>query len=142
MSTSTISGSRLFSTLFKLVNLFWHRTVHTADGPAMNGSLFEKWHRRTHYRRHLHRLAQTNPGLLEDIGLNVRAARTEKDKPFWRSLQKTDIEGCERKPNGKANKSSLTLVSYKTGSTSHKTPCGNPTQSRSFSSYFDRPEVL
>lgn len=52
--------------------------------PAFAGlSLLACWRRRAEQRAALGRLIETSPHLIDDLGLDRRAALAEARKPFW-----------------------------------------------------------
>jgi uncharacterized protein YjiS (DUF1127 family) len=54
------------------------------DGPAIPDGLVRTWRKRIRFRRHLARLSQDGPALVEDIGLTMKQVEAELRKPFWR----------------------------------------------------------
>ena len=46
-------------------------------------SMIAAWREQTHYRWDLKRISETNPHLIDDIGLTSRQVEEEIAKPFW-----------------------------------------------------------
>jgi uncharacterized protein YjiS (DUF1127 family) len=47
--------------------------------------LAAKWRKRVYFRKELKSLARDVPHLIDDIGLTMRQAESEIEKPFWRA---------------------------------------------------------
>ena len=47
--------------------------------------LLTEWNRRRRYREDLKRLLKVGPYMIADIGLTLKEALEESEKPFWRT---------------------------------------------------------
>ena len=142
MITGRIFTPRFLSSLHRLLGLSSARLSHEIDGPLMGGNLLEYWRKRARYRSHLRRLTQTDPRLLEDIGLSVRAAGVEIEKPFWCPRAGNRPVHFNEQPGDEYYQSSGKAKPRKFASAPHGTAYTAPTSYSGHTSPFDRPRII